>query len=183
MVVALLLNWSAASALCADESEELTATKLEYQVKAGFLFNFAKFVEWPTNAPGAKDVLRVGILDDGGVYSILAGELAGKRIGSKPIEVVRCKRGYDLKQCAIIFMTRAKMDRWPEVKQAVAGTPVLLVGESDQFAARGGCINFVRKGEHIRFEVNLAVAERAGLKISSKLASVAILVRSQEGEK
>lgn len=180
IVVILLLGLSGASAICADEDEALTATKLEYQVKAGFLFNFAKFVEWPTNAPGGSDKLRIGILDDGKVYPIMANELSGQRVGNRGIETIRCKLGDDLKRCGMLFITRPQAGRMAELRKAVAGAPVLTVGEFDRFAERGGCINFVHKGENIRFEVNLAAVERAGLKISSKIASMAIIIRSEE---
>ena len=183
LLMACALSLLACAPARADDSEELTATKLEYQVKAGFLFNFAKFVAWPTNAPGGPDKLLIGILDDGNVYPILAGELTGKRVGNRAVETKRCKRGDDLKQFEMIFITRAKEARLADVRVAVAGAPVLTVGESDRFAERGGCINFVRKGENIRFEVNLAAAERAGLKVSSKIAAMAIIVRSEEVKK
>lgn len=183
LVMALLLGLGAIAVRGADDSEELTAIKLEYQVKAGFLFNFAKFVEWPTNTPGGPEKLLIGILDDGNVYPIVAGELAGKRIGNRVVETRRCKRGDDLKRYEMIFITRTKEARLEDVRAAVAGAPVLTVGEFDRFAERGGCINFVRKGDNIRFEVNLAAVERAGLKISSKLASMAIVVRSEEVKK
>lgn len=179
----LIWSLSAVSGICGDEAEAAARAKLEYQVKAGFLFNFAKFVEWPTNAAGAPDSLRVGILDDGKVHPVIANELAGKRVGERTIEVIRCKSVEDLKRCGMVFVTRSQAGRAGELWKAVADVPVLTVGEFDGFAEHGGCINFVRQGENIRFEVNLAAAEQAGLKISSKLASVAIIVRSKGGEK
>jgi hypothetical protein len=181
----MLLVWSlsAVVGICGDEAELPAAAKFEYQLKAGFLFNFARFTEWPTNALGTPDSVRIGVLDDGKVYPIIASELAGKRVGEKTIEVVRCKSVEDLKRCGMVFVTRSQTVRSGELWKTVADLPVLTVGEYDGFAERGGCINFVRQGENIRFEVNLAAAEQAGLKISSKLASVAIIVRSKEGEK
>ena len=163
----------------AEDSGE-AALKLEYKLKAGFLFNFAKFVAWPTNAPGAAGLLRVGVLDDGPVYPIMVSELANKQVDGRTIEVVRCRQAEELKQCAMVFITRAESGRFKELKQAVAGTPLLTVGEFEGFAARGGCINFVRRGDNVRFEVNLEAVERAGLKISSKLSSIAIVVPSEE---
>jgi len=181
----MLMAWSLSTVngICGDESEAAAAAGFEYQVKAGFLFNFARFTEWPTNAAGDSGSVRIGILDDGKVHPIIANELAGKRIGEKVIEIVRCKSVDDLKRCGMVFVTRSQAGRSGEMWKAIADAPVLTVGEVDGFAERGGCINFVRSGENIRFEVNLAAAERAGLKISSKLASVATIVRSKEAEK
>lgn len=166
----------------ADEGGEAAALNLEYKIKAGFLYNFAKFVEWPTNVADSSGLLKIGVLDDGPAYAIVAGELSRKQLGKNTIEVIRCKSSDDLKRCAVVFITRTQAGRFKELNKAVAGAPVLTVGEFDRFAARGGCINFVRKGENIRFEVNLESVERAGLKISSKIAAVAIVVRTEEAE-
>lgn len=182
-VVALLLGLGPTAVHGADDREELTATKLDYQIKAGFIFSFAKFVEWPTNAAGGPDKFFIAVLGDAKIYTIVTNELSGKRVGGKVIETLRCKPGDDLKRCAMIFITRDQAGRMAQVRKAVAGAPVLTVGEFDRFAERGGCINFVRRGDNIRFEVNLAAVERAGLKISSKLASMAIVVRSEEVKK
>jgi hypothetical protein len=179
---ALVILFCAATARGTDKSEDAAALNLEYKIKAGFLYNFAKFVEWPTNVAGASGLLKIGVLDDGPAYAIIAGELSRKQLGNSAIEVIRCKSGDDLKQCAVVFVTRTQAGRFKELKKAVAGVPVLTVGEFDRFAARGGCINFVRKGENIRFEVNLEAAEQAGLKISSKISAVAIVVRTEEDE-
>lgn len=181
----LIWSFSAVSGICGDETEVAAPVKFEYQLKAGFLFNFARFTEWPTNAAATTntDTVRIGILDDGKIYPIIASELAGKRIGAKSIEVVRCKSADDLKRCGMVFVTRSQAGRPGELWKTVADSPVLTVGEFEGFAEHGGCVNFVRQGENVRFEVNLGAAEQAGLKISSKLASVAIIVRSKEGEK
>ena len=178
-----MLGLACAAPARADESEELTATKLEYQIKAGYLFNFAKFVGWPTNLAGTTNKLTIGILAERPVYSVLADELNGKRIGEQVIETFRCKSVKDAQRFGIIFITRSQVGRAAEVCKAVTNAPVLTVGEFDRFAEQGGCVNFVRKGGKINFEVNLAAVERAGLKISSKLASVAILVHSEEVKK
>ncbi len=178
-----MLGLACAAPVRADDTEELTATKLEYQIKAGYLFNFAKFVGWPTNLTGTTTKLTIGILADRPAYAVLAGELDGKRIGEHVIKTSRCKSVKDVERFGIIFITRSQAGRAAELCKAVTNAPVLTVGEFDRFAEQGGCVNFVHKGDNIRFEVNLAAVERAGLKISSKLASMAIVVRSEEVKK
>lgn len=159
------------------------ASSVEYQVKAGLLINFAKFVEWPANAQTNSSKFRIGIVDDDKAFPVIAEEMAGKTIGSREIEVVRVKSTVDPKSFNIVFVTRSQAKRTEAVLKAVGTAPVLTVGEREGFAADGGCINFVLIGKKIRFEVNTGVAEKAGLKISSKIASMATLVGTKEGGK
>ena len=141
LAVVLLVSRAGA----AEDSGE-AALKLEYKLKAGFLFNFAKFVAWPTNAPGAAGLLRVGVLDDGPVYPIMVSELANKQVDGRTIEVVRCRQAEELKQCAMVFITRAESGRFKELKQAVAGTPLLTVGEFEDNLLLGA-FNRHRRGD------------------------------------
>ena len=159
------------------------ASGVEYQVKAGWLINFAKFVEWPANAQTNSAKFRIGIVDDDKAFPVIAGAMAGKTIGTREIEVVRVKSKVDPKSFNIVFVTRSQAKRTEAVLKAVGTAPVLTVGEMNGFAADGGCINFVLSGKNIRFEVNMGVAEKAGLEISSKIASMASLVGTKEGGK
>ena len=164
----------------AGDTNDLAAITQDYQTKAQFLLSFAKFVEWPTNAPGGASKLCIGIMGTGKIPGIITNELAGKRIRDKVIETKLCKTRDDLKQCDMIFITRAKAGRMDDLQKAVTNTSVLTVGEFDRFTERGGCINFVRQGERIRLEVNLGATECAGLKVSSKISSMTISIRGKE---
>lgn len=177
-----LLLGSATGARCAEEGDELTATKLEYQVKAGFIFNFAKFVEWPSNAP-VSATFRIAVLDDGPAFNVLSNELSGKVLAGKTVEVARIQLNELPCDCRIVFVTKAQSAKAAEVPKRLGNAPVLTIGECDRFAEHGGSINFTRKGDKIRFEINLAAAEQAKLKISSKLSSIATLVKPKEATK
>lgn len=159
------------------------AAPIEYQVKAGYLFNFAKFVEWPATAANAHNEFRIGIIDDGDVFPIISSALDGKTVQERKVAAVHLKPDSDLKDCHVVFIARSKAGQVEHVLEAIGSAPVLTVGESEKFAAKGGAIGFVVVGENIRFEINLAATERAGLKVSSKMASMAIIVRSKEGKK
>jgi hypothetical protein len=164
------------------EKDEVKSETLEYQVKAGFLFNFAKFVEWPERGEAKQGAFRIGIVDGGEAFAILAEVLAGKSVRGRRVETVRLKPEDDLKQCDLLFITRFHAKSQERMLKAVGDAPVLTVGEGGQFIRQGGRINFVLKDQSVRFEVNLEAAKRAGLKISSTLASMATVVRKPGGK-
>lgn len=183
---ALLLGfsaWSASNLAEAAPPPEPDATALEYKVKAGYLFNFAKFVEWPAGATNSSDEFRIGIVDDGEVFAVISSALAGKVVQNRKVVTVSVKPGAEAKNCHLVFIARSQSAKVESVLEAIGNAPVLTVSETEKFAAKGGGIGFIMVGENIRFEVNLSAAERAGLKISSKVASMAIIVRKKEAVK
>jgi len=156
---------------------------IEYKVKAGYLFNFAKFVQWPHNEANATSAFRIGVVDRGEAFPVMNEVLAGKTVQNRAVKVVHLKPGDDLKQCEILFIAQSQDKRAAELLKSVGTAPVLTVGEAKGFAGRGGCINFVQVGANVRFEVNLQTARQAGLKISSKIASMATIVSPEEAQK
>lgn len=163
------------------------ANSIEYQVKAGFLFNFAKFVEWPgaALAPGAS--VRLGIVGPEDVFQLIEKSLAGKTAGDRPLVVERFTPAQleagTLPNILFVhqdaFRAQSELGFTPAQIAALAERhPVLLVGESAGFATSGGMIGFVQRGENLRFQVNLANAQRAGLRLSSRLSGLAEIVSS-----
>jgi hypothetical protein len=149
------------------------APRLEYQVKAGYLYNFLRFTEWPADSLPAGAPYRIGVIDDEGTTKIIADSLNEKRINERPIQVVALPSDGSTMGCHLIFVPRTR-------KFTITQTPpppVLLVGESDSFAAESGMIGFVTRGYNIRFQVNLVATQRAGLKLSGRLASLAEIVQ------
>jgi hypothetical protein len=163
------------------EGNRATPASLEYQVKAGFLFNFARYVDWPTSTNAAAEEFVIGIIDDGTVFPVMAAALNGKSTHDRTVEIRRLKLNDDIARCQMLFVTRSEEKDLDAILKRVGGAPVLTVGEAPHFAERGGCLNFVPHGENIRFEVNLEAAERAGLKISAKIAAMATIVRRPGG--
>ena len=176
--------WSvllAALSMVATGAGADTATALEYKVKAGYLFNFAKFVDWPAKTlPVTNSPIVIGVLEDDPAAPLLDQQLQGKVANGHPLLVRRLPDLAGVPVCQIFFISRAQSQRTDELLANSQTAPVLLVGEADQFAHRGGMINFVRKDETFRLEVNLEAAEKAGLKVSSKLASIATLVKTRK---
>jgi hypothetical protein len=151
----------------------------EYKVKAGYLYNFGKFVEWPA-AARSKTTFRIGIVDDGKVFASMEAVLQGKKVSGRTIELLHNPPDDEMKTCHILFIARSANKRAGSILGALGTAPVLTVGEFDRFAHNGGRINFVVKEDSVRLEINLAAAEAAGLKISSELASLATVVSSEK---
>lgn len=157
---------------------------LGYKVKAGYLFKFANFVEWPTNTFADPDSpLVIGVIDGGGeVLAVLQTVLEGKKVEGHPVQlkaVTANKLGQGIQ---ILFVTRTAGISPEEIRTALGGAATLVVGESDQFAERGGMVGFRSEADTIRISLNLESATEAGLKINSTIARVAKLVKPKRNK-
>jgi hypothetical protein len=149
----------------------------EYQLKAAFLFNFAKFIDWPTasfSTPQSPFVICILGTDPFG--HAMDDVLRDKNIDNRPVAIIRVKNVTQAKQCHMIFVSQSETAHLADIIQQLRGARILLVGESDGFAAAGGMIQFTREDNHVRFLINPDAADRAGLKVSSKLLSLARVV-------
>jgi hypothetical protein len=146
----------------------------EYQIKAAFLFNFAKFVEWPAPAfAEATSPMVIGILGENPFRDDLERMTRGKTINNRPLVIKAFRSPAEATNCHILFVSTSEKTRLPEVFENLRGASVLTVGEAERFTEAGGMIQFVLEGGKIRFQVNETAARSAGLKISSKLLSLA----------
>lgn len=150
---------------------------LEHQVKAAFLYNFARFVEWPPDTASGVGSFVIGVLGPDATSRALELTVQGKSVGGRTIQVRPVKTHEEATRCHMLFLGSESPERLAGVLKAVRGSAVLTVGDSDAFSREGGIVNFVMRDHHVRFEVNTDAAERAGLKISSKLLQLAIIVR------
>lgn len=157
-----------------------SAAALEYKVKAGYLFNFARFIEWPESAfPSTNSPFVIGVLDGGEASPVLRSLFEGKQVNGRPVEVRSVFPETIGKDIHILLVTRAA-GKTPEDLHKFAGSAsMLMVGETDEFAERGGVIGFVREEESVRLTLCLEHATEAGLKVSAKLSSVAKVVKSK----
>jgi hypothetical protein len=150
----------------------------EYSVKAAFLYNFAKFVEWPSTAfNDPDDPLVIGVLGQDPFRSAL-DELEGKSAGRRTIVVRRSKSVKELGKCHIVFVSKSVTGSVQEICQTLSKKAVLTVSDMDQFAQMGGMIGLSTVENRIRFSINLKVAQEAGLKLSSQLLKLATIVES-----
>jgi hypothetical protein len=149
----------------------------EYQVKAAFLYNFAKFVEWPAGT-GVDAPLVIGVLGKDPFGSQIDRAVEGKTVNGRRLMIKRFSSLEAYEYCHILFVSSSEKNNLAHIIAAVRNSSVLTVSETERFAHIGGIINFVTIENRIRFEINQAAAERAGLKISSKLLSLARVVRT-----
>lgn len=154
-------------------------SQIAYRVKVGFLFNFLRFADWPPSALPADQPFRLAVSADDATYAFIESTFAGKSVDHHAIIVERATLREDRPAPHLLFITRSAPPEMAQAARRYAGHPVLTIGETDGFARRGGILNFVQVDEAVRFEVNLAAAERAGLRISSRVSKMAILVRPE----
>lgn len=153
----------------------------EYQIKAAFLYNFVKFVEWPAETlPGDRPII-VGVLGKDPFGLALDDVILGKAVDGHPIQILRTNSVQDLRSCRIAFISPSEAKRLPEILAGLRGSSVLTVGEADHFAQLGGMIQFTLEGNKVRFAINVDAAERAHLKVSSKLLSLATVIHDEAG--
>jgi hypothetical protein len=146
----------------------------EYQVKAAFLFNFAKFVEWPSEAFPAPDTpFGLCILGDEPPDADIEFVLKGKKVGPREIHYRRLRTSQELGGCHLLFVGEAATYQL----DAVPRDSILTVGEAAVFIRRGGVIRFLMEDGRVRFEINPDAALKSRLKISSKLLKLARIVR------
>lgn len=149
----------------------------EDQVKAAYVYNFAKFVEWPLRDfadPTAP--LRLCVLDDRLLESELIQIVKGKAVAGHPVMVVPVQNGDQSRDCHILFIGSSQEQQIRHIIEAIRGTNVLTVGEVKGLVQAGGIINFVLQDDRVQFEVNYKAAKQAGLTVSSRLLAVAKIV-------
>jgi len=153
----------------------------EYQVKAAYLFNFLKFVEWPGDAPADTHGRWIfGIVGDNPLGGELAQIISGKTVQGHDLEVKRFQSGEDLHACHILFISASEKKRLPSMLAALDGSSVLTVADMDHFIESGGMIQFVMQEKRVRFAIDVGASSRARLKVSSKLLSLALAVTGTE---
>lgn len=142
----------------------------EDELKAAYLFNFAKFVEWPAQAAGTP--LRICVFGRDTLSTSLAA-LDGKEARGRTVRVVPSVTLDQAGTCDLLFVARSEERRLRTVLQQVAGRPVVTVSDIDRFAAEGGAVEFVSSSGKLRFDINLDAFRQTGLKVSSQLLGVA----------
>ena len=169
-----------AVSLAAAQSNKPT----EYDVKAAYLFNFAKFVKWPGSAASGRDTFPICILGDDPFGQALESTVSGERIDGKPVILRHIMSAGNVLNCRILFVSSSEQKRIPFILSSIGRAPVLTVSDTTGFADHKGMIEFVMDHERVRFQVNLSAAERAGLTLSSNLLKVATSVKreGQSGE-
>jgi hypothetical protein len=160
------------------QPEDSSEVSREYAIKAAYLYQFGRYVQWPSGTfPNERAPLVIGVLGVDPFDGILDEIARTKRVEGRPIAIRRFATMAEYKPCQILFVTASVS---PEQKalafEKAQGTTLLLVGEEPGFAERGGKINFFLDENKVRFEINMEIAKQDRLKISSKLLSLAKIV-------
>ncbi len=152
----------------------------EYQIKAQLLVNLATFTTWPaetfrtTNSP-----IVIGIVGKDPFDQFLVKAVDTKAKSGRPMKLKHVETDAEIKECHILFVAASERRRLKDLKQRWKGSAILTVGEVDEFLDNGGIINFVLKGQLVRFEISVESAKSAGLRLDAKLLSVADSVRGK----
>jgi hypothetical protein len=150
-------------------------TAAEDSLKAAFLYKLASFVEWP-QGPSAGP-LCIGVIGQDPVAD-LDRVVQGKTVNGRPFCVRRFKTAKDAGACEIVFIGASERSRLQSVLEHLNRTPTLTVGDSPGFCEGGGMVNLHLSDDHVHLQINLAAVERSNLQLSSKLLSLASIVRS-----
>lgn len=159
----------ALTSMSSSSSAEQAGPLDERQVKAAFLFNFTKFVDWPAAGSGP---LVIGIAGDEEFAQIVEAVVRGRTAKGRELTIRRLLDGEDPTGCQIIFIPGSRPREAAEALQRVSG-PILTVGETPSFLRDGGMVRFFVDNRHIRFEIHQKNAVAKGLKISSQLLTLA----------
>jgi len=150
----------------------------EYQVKAAYLYNFGRFVEWPAKLTTANTgPFTICVLGEDPFGPALDTTLAGETIANQKVAARRISSLQESVDCQILFISSSEAKRLNKIIEALDKSAVLTVSDIPEFSQRQGMIQFVFEENRIRFEVNLTATQRAGLTLSSELLKVATLVR------
>ncbi len=155
----------------------------EFEVKAAYLYNFARFVEWPgessSDGKGSFEICVLGVDPFG---PALDATVAGQTISGKSISIKRVSKPQEISPCRIVFISSSEEGHLKEDLAVLDKAQVLTVSDIPRFSERGGMIGFILEGNRVRFDVNLMSAQGAGLILRSELLKVATNVRKHAGD-
>jgi YfiR/HmsC-like len=172
-----------ATLVCAQARAEDTSQRpSEYQVKAAFLYNFVKFVDWPATPAGKERPIELCVLGKDPFGGALEHVVEGKMVNGRLLTIRHIGDIAAARSCHVLFISVSEAGRVTAITRAVDAWGVLTVSEIDRFSERGGIITFLMEGQRVRFQINPKAAASAGLKISSKLLQLAV-VRLEDKEK
>jgi hypothetical protein len=152
----------------------------EYEVKAAYLYNFGRFVEWPENAPSDRaPEFTICVLGHDPFGPALETTISGEKIDGKNVVASRISEVAEATTCRVLFISSSESKQLKDILLNLGKLSVLTVSDMPQFVQQGGMVGFVLAEERVQFEINMAAAQRAGLNLSSELLKVAAKVREK----
>lgn len=173
------LLWFVAASFCAVAAQSDQPT--EYAVKAAFLFNFTKFVEWPESVfENSQSPIVIGIVGHDPFGDSLLNIISGQKVQGRAVLVVKYRHGEDLRHCQVLFISASERLRAVEILSQLKEASVLTVSDIDGFAEAGGDMQFVMQENRVHFVVNLDAATQSKLRVSAKLLALARVINHNE---
>ena len=152
----------------------------EHQMKALYLFNFTKYVEWPGEVfAGTNACYTIGIFGAEDTYNDLQALTSDKTVNGRKLVVKRIAQADDAKKCHIVYLGRGSEKLETAVLETVRQIPVLTVGEHEDFLSRGGMVRFAREQNKLRVEIDLEASQKAHLTVSARLVPIAKVIRGR----
>jgi len=167
------------AALFATELHAESISFKEHKIKAAFIYNFAKFIEWPAES-FAKDQNTLTLCIIGkDLFGDATKTVEGKTIKEKKLLVKRIKGIEDIGECHILFISESEGKNLSPILEKIKYKHILSIADMEGFAHRGGIINFITTDNKVQFEINIDAAQQSGLKVSSKLLKLAKIIKGQ----
>lgn len=171
LTICVLVAGAAQSSGAADPASE-------YEVKAAFLYNFTKFVEWPDTAFTDDKAPVVICIFGNDPFGTALDPMESMSAQGRKFLIKRCKSLDQLRTCHVVFISQSERDRLATILAYLAKSGALTIGDMEGFAEAGGMINLYEAGNKIRFAINVDAAQSAGLRISSQLLALAKIVKN-----
>jgi hypothetical protein len=163
--------------LCSAPVRADSTTPSEYELKAAFIYNFAKYVHWPeASTSETRKPIAIGVIGKDPFGQALDDAMRGRSLEGRAVVVRRFSRVEEVADCDILFISSSEKNNLPRILEVLHKAPVLTIGDMNRFAERGGMINLTTEEARVRFEINVEAAERAGLKPGSQLLRLARIV-------
>ncbi len=168
---------------CGNNSVSSSTKPHEYEVKAAFIYNFAKFIDWPDTAfENPASPFYIGVLGDNPFNGYLEKIISGKTLKGRKVEILYFSNFKDVKFCHILFISSSEKRRLRHIFKALDTNRILTIADMEGFISAGGTIGFVMRDNKVRFEINLNSGKKALLTISSKLLRLAEKVIDEAGK-
>jgi hypothetical protein len=179
----LLLHFVVLLATSALASAATSTQTSPLELRAAFVFNFAKFTEWPTSVVAEDAPITLCVIDDERAFDVFRRVAKGRSVGSHGLAVRMLRLEDDLRGCQVVYAPVLDASRAADLLASIGDAPILTISDYEQFARTGGVANFIVEDGMVRFAINADSAQRARLRINSRLMALAKLVRSGNGHK
>lgn len=175
--IALCLLAIVAGGSCFSPVRADSTTPTEYEVKAAFIYNFAKYIRWPeASTSETSKPFVIGVIGRDPFGQALDDAVRGRSLEGRAVVARRFGRVEEVADCDILFIGLSERNNLQRIFEALRHAPVLTIGDMDRFAEHGGMINLTTEEKRVRFEINVEAAERAGLRLGSQLLRLARIV-------